>query len=147
MSRKIVNKAIYSIILEFLNSFKKQHDDYWESCNHLSYDSRLELNYIIANKADNILSLKFKGYSTYYCGSPGYPETSLNYNLSSDSLIKLADLFKSSYYINMISDYCNTELKKRFEWWNGNKVFLETDIKNFTMTQDSINCDAWCYRQ
>lgn len=74
--------------------------------------------------------------------------------LSKDKEIKLADLFKSSSYLNVIESFCNKEMKKRFTYLREWKLKKNPDdriesyddgtsthygqIEGFTMTGDSL---------
>ncbi|MEQ8225708.1 MAG: hypothetical protein ABRQ37_25575 [Candidatus Eremiobacterota bacterium] len=146
-----LNQKIYSIVLANIKTFNDRYNELGTDRPYAC--GMLRMDYIMRNKTNNIVSIKFKG-TVNYGGSNVYPESSLNYDLIRDRDIKLENLFSSSSYLNVIESFCNKEMKKRFTYLREWKLKQNPDdtiesyddgtsihygkIEGFTMTGDSL---------
>jgi len=125
---------------EDLRYFQK-HPDIFNSVN-LTYEVPLAM--------DDLLSIYFEGY-IYGIGAAHSAQISfsVNYDLRSGKLLKLADMFKPNInYLQVISQYCSNDLAKQH---SANKLFFTEDLapkaknyKSWNITREGIkiNFDA-----
>ena len=80
-----------------------------------SNGSSLDVKYTLISQIDELWSFKFD-FSFYSDGAahPGLNSTTLNYDLAQGRELALSDLFlPNSNYLETISNYCITELRKQ----------------------------------
>ncbi len=103
--------------------------------------SFLQADYSITHGSGGLLSVLFN--INYYVSGAAHPNQyalSLNLDIASARLLKLANLFKSgANYLQAISDYCIQDLKRRnvLEWDTG-ALPNEDNFRTWNITPDGL---------
>ncbi len=124
------NQAVRVMVMRNVTEFKKNMvpEEGAEPPPEGSMGSDLGIGYKILVAQDDLVSLQFD-VGSYYQGAahPNSHTETINYDLKNGKQLKLADLFKpGSKYLQTLSTYCITDLKK--QWKEKNlEVFAEVD--------------------
>jgi hypothetical protein len=98
----------------WLLSPSKENLRYYKTGPHSDVFNSVYLDYEVVLATDSFLSIYFEAYS-YGIGAAHAVQYSLvvNYDLDSNRLVKLSDIFKpNSQYLNFISEYCIEQLSR-----------------------------------
>jgi len=104
------NAYTFQLVFDAVNSFKKDMQD-WEGPKDFTSD--FEIADSVWYQSVEIISIRFDGYE-YYAGA-AHPLTfffSATYDLKSNKVVKLDDLFAGNY-LTTISDYCIKDLVRQ----------------------------------
>ncbi len=107
-----------------------------------SMGSDLGIGYTILLARDDLVSVQFD-IGSYYQGAahPNSHTETLNYDLKNGKQLKLADLFNpGSKYLQTLSTYCITDLKKQFK--EKNAELLEDQLKEGA-APTAKNYESW----
>ncbi len=141
-SEKEFNLRVYTLILEQIDEFKKDMEE-WESSTP-QYGSEYEINDTVMYKSGALVSILLNGY--YYYSSAAHPNTffiSINYDLKNNKSISFQDIFTGDY-VSVISNYCIDELANRFGaeknngWINEGAGPKEDNFKVFNILANSF---------
>lgn len=105
------NREVASLIAKEVADYKKMFTADRET------GGELDLSYYVARADDRLVSVNFSQYFYYFgAGQRNAVSRSFNYDLARGRVLKLTDLFKpSTDYLKVISDVCNSELRKQFK--------------------------------
>jgi len=96
--------------------------------------SSFNLQYTVVGQAQDYWSLKYE-VDAYFDGAahPGHYSATINYDLASDRLITLDELFlPGSNSLQVISEYCKAELAKRDIGFDGFAAGADPQPENYT---------------
>jgi len=100
----------------------------------INVGSSFNLQYGVVGQAQDYWSLKYE-VDAYFDGAahPGHYSVTLNYDLASDRLVTLDELFlPGSNYLQVISEYCKAELAKRDIGFDGFTAGADPLPENYT---------------
>jgi hypothetical protein len=138
-----LNQAIKSLALKEVAGFKKDFSVPEERGPSGSY---FDLSYSIELATDKLVSLTFYEDSFYEgAAHPNHGSLTLNYDLDSGRVLKLADLFKpNSHYLMPISNYAINSLKKQLaqdpdlDWLKKGAGPEEENYKSWAITRRGL---------
>lgn len=138
------NQLARVVVVKIVSGFKKDMtpEEGDEPRPEGSMGSDLGIGYTINLAQDDLVSLQFD-VGSYYQGAAhpnSYTET-LNYDLKNGKQLRLADLFKpGSKYLQTLSTYCVTDLKK--QWKEKNAEVIEDMLKDGS-APTAKNYESW----
>ncbi|HNK64416.1 MAG TPA: RsiV family protein [Anaerolineales bacterium] len=100
----------------------------------INVGSSFNLQYSVVRQVQDYWSLKYE-VDAYFDGAahPGHYSATLNYDLASDRLVTLDELFlPGSNYLQVISEYCKAELAKRDIGFDGFSAGADPLPENYT---------------
>jgi hypothetical protein len=138
------NQLARMVVVKQVSGFKKdmQPEEGEEPRPEGSMGSDLGVGYTILLARDDLVSVQFD-VGSYYQGAahPNSHTETLNYDLKNGKQLKLADLFKpGAKYLQTLSTYCITDLKKQFK--EKNAEFLEDQLKEGA-APTAKNYESW----
>ena len=138
------NQLARMVVVKQVSGFKKdmQPEEGEEPRPEGSMGSDLGVGYTILLARDDLVSVQFD-VGSYYQGAahPNSHTETLNYDLKNGKQLKLADLFKpGAKYLQTLSTYCITDLKKQFK--EKNAELLEDQLKEGA-APTAKNYESW----
>jgi hypothetical protein len=138
------NQLARMVVMKSVAGFKKDMapEEGEEPRPEGSMASDLGVGYEIVLAQDDLVSVQFD-IGSYYQGAahPNSHTETLNYDLKNGKQLKLADLFKpGSKYLQTLSTYCITDLKKQFK--EKNAELLEDQLKEGA-APTAKNYESW----
>jgi hypothetical protein len=138
------NQLARMVVMKSVAGFKKDMapEEGEEPRPEGSMASDLGVGYEIVLAQDDLVSVQFD-IGSYYQGAahPNSHTETLNYDLRNGKQLKLADLFKpGSKYLQTLSTYCITDLKKQFK--EKNAELLEDQLKEGA-APTAKNYESW----
>ena len=111
----IINENIKREVGLTINGFKEQTSEKTASSSK-DFGGTINIRYVATTSRGQILNVKLNG-SEYNNGAahPNNYSLTYNYDLKTGNDIKLADIFKDSSYLKIISDYSILDLKKQLK--------------------------------
>ncbi|HET8781352.1 MAG TPA: RsiV family protein [Pyrinomonadaceae bacterium] len=138
------NQLARMVVMKSVAGFKKDMapEEGEEPRPEGSMGSDLGIGYEILLAQDDLISVQFD-IGSYYQGAahPNSHTETLNYDLKNGKQLKLADLFQpGSKYLQTLSTYCITDLKKQFK--EKNAELLEDQLKEGA-APTAKNYESW----
>jgi hypothetical protein len=138
------NQLARMVVVKQVSGFKKdlQPEEGEEPRPEGSMGSDLGVGYTILLARDDLVSVQFD-IGSYYQGAahPNSHTETLNYDLRNGKQLRLADLFKpGAKYLQTLSTYCITDLKKQFK--EKNAELLEDELKEGA-APTAKNYESW----
>lgn len=137
------NTVMLNLVNQEINKFKKNVSELSPAANSVSPGSFLDVTYALTLQKGDLWSFKFN-FSGYMAGAahPYLYSLTVNYDLGQGRELALSDLFlPSSNYLEVISNYCSEELRKRnigFEAFSQGAGPTLENYHNWNITTDGL---------